>query len=139
MNGLGVAGARHRQIPGPLPILDRSVTQPGLCEVVGDKFGLGAYDFRKMSLVRACDSSMQLLTVGPKQTSIRNILHQRMFEGIMRMWWRTVPEEELSANKLLQRIIQLVLWHLRRSVQQLVRELAAQRGAHLSHLPRRGQ
>src|SRR5438105_6818125 len=100
MNGLGVAGARHRQIPRLLPILDRSVTQPGLCEVVRDKFGLGMYDFRKMCLVRSCDPSMQLLAVNPKQTGICNILHQRMFEGILRIRWRTAPEEELCANKL---------------------------------------
>ena len=36
------------------------------------------------------------------------------------MWGRAAPEEELSANKLLEPIVQLALWHLRRSVQQFV-------------------
>jgi hypothetical protein len=36
---------------------------------------------------------MQLLAVGPKQTGIRNILHQRMFKGILRIRWRAAPEE----------------------------------------------
>src|SRR6266850_7694254 len=105
--------------------------------MVGDKFGLGAYDFRKTGLVRSCDPSMQLLAVGPKQTGIRNILHQRMFKDILRIRWRASPEEQLSANKLLQGITQLALWHPRRSVQQLVRELAAQRGTDLGHLSHR--
>ena len=61
--------------------------------MVRDKFGLGVYDFRKTGLVRSCDPSMQLLAVGPKQTGICNILHQRMFEGILRIRWLTVPEE----------------------------------------------
>ena len=69
MDGLGVARAGHRQVPGLLPILKRSLTQPGLCEMVGDKFRLGAYDFRKAGLVRSCDPSMQLLAIGPKQSA----------------------------------------------------------------------
>jgi hypothetical protein len=93
--------------------------------MVRDKFGLGAYDLRKTGLVRPCDPSMQLLAVGSKQTGVCNILHQRMFEGILCVRWRTASEKQLSANKLLQRIVQLALWHLRRSVQQLVRELTA--------------
>ena len=92
-NGLRVARARHRQVAGLLPIFDRSLTESGLCEMMGDKFGLRAYDFRKVGLVRSCDPSMQLLAICPKQTGIRNILHQRMFEGILRTRWRTALEE----------------------------------------------
>ena len=139
MNSLGVTRARHRQVGRPLPILDRSISQPGLCEVVRDKFGLDIYDLWKMGLVRSCDPSMQLLAVGPKQTGICNILHQRMFEGILRIRRLTVPEDQLSANKLLEPIVQLALWYFRHSVQQLVRELAAQCGTDLGHLSHRSQ
>src|SRR5215471_4350035 len=101
MNTLGVARARHSEVARPLPILDRCLTQPGLCKVVRDKFGLRANDFRKMDLVRSRDPGMQSLAVGPKQTGIRNILHQCMFESILRIWNLTMPKEQLSANKLL--------------------------------------
>ena len=102
---LGMARARHCQVARPLPILDRNISLSGLCEVMRHEFGLGAYDFREMGLVRCCDPSMQLLAVSPKQSGICNILHQCVLEGILCIGWRTTPEEKLSANKLLQRIV----------------------------------
>src|SRR5215469_7751606 len=60
-----------------------------------------------------------------------------MLEGIFRVGWYPALKDQLRGHQLCERIIELLLRHLRDGTDQLVRKLTSQTGSDLCDLPHR--
>ena len=70
---------------------------------------------------------------------MRRVLHQRVLEGIDCVGWRAALKYKLGSDNPAESNLQIVLGKAGDHAQQFVRKLAADSGADLRHMPRRGQ
>jgi hypothetical protein len=80
---------------------------------------------------------MQLLAPALEQGLVGCVTHQRVLEAVGRLRRRALAEDQLGLDQPVQRAPQLVVAERRHRREQLVAELATDRGAGLRHLLRR--
>src|ERR1700720_3054866 len=102
--------------------------------MVRDKFGLGAYDFRKMALICCCDTSMQRASGLAQQRAVSGILHQRMLKEIRRLRSHSLTEQQTRLDDTIQSRCQILLWHPHDRVQESKGELPSYGRSDLCHV-----
>src|ERR1700740_3631818 len=85
----------------------------------------------ELAFQNRCYATEQLLPAATPQRAVRRVLHQRVLKGVLRMWRRSAPEDQLGVHELREGVIDLLLWHLCHGADQLVRERTPERRANL--------
>ena len=117
-------------------MLDRLLRQTGFRAVVGEQRRLGRDNLRESAFEGGHDMGVELLAAAAQQGAVGGVLHQRMLEGVLGVRRRAAAEDQFGGHQPLQRIVELLLQHLRHGAYQLVRERTAERRANLGYLPR---
>src|SRR5262249_61702051 len=93
------------------------------------RLGLSLHDLRKLLLERIGDGGVQLAASAFQEAGVCGVSHQRMLEGIDRMWNLAPAENQFRPHQLAKRSFQSLPWHSGHGIQQLVMELATRDGA----------
>jgi hypothetical protein len=131
--------ARQGLPPGGEPIRDHLLGERGFGAVVGEQRRLGRNDLREPTFEGGGDIGMELLPAAAQQGAVGRVLHQRVLKGVFGVGRGAAPVDQLGADQLRQGVVELRRRHPRSRGDQLVRELPAQGGPDLRHLPRRRQ
>jgi len=90
---------------------------------------LSSSDVAEMLFQSTSNLTMQLLSAAPNQTSISNVLHERMLKLIRCVGRRSTLEDQLRIDKFRERRLQILFWEGSDSGEQAVRKLAAENSA----------
>ena len=102
LDGFQVGRALQGLLPGPLPVGDGLLREPGLGVVVCHQFGLGLDDLGKLRCQHLGTPLVILLTGALQQRLIRGLLNEGMFEQVPRLR-RTPPlVEQFGVHELRQ-------------------------------------
>jgi hypothetical protein len=134
-----ISRAGGRQPACPQPVSGRLLEEPRLVEVTGDQLRSGFKGVRKTLFKRGGDVRMQLLATLPEQALIGGVTHQRVLKDVGGRRRNAAAEDELGSDQTIQRGHEIGLRQRNDCRKQLVVELAANAGADLCHLLRRGE
>src|SRR5262249_15908047 len=93
-----------------------------------EKLGLAAHQLGRMGFERFRDLRVQLLPSAAQQAVVRDVLHQRVFEGIERVGRLAPLEHQLRGDQPVESSLQFVLGRCetaRRSLYENSRPIAA--------------
>src|SRR5262245_63363447 len=107
--------------------------------MVRQRFGLSLYNVGKLLLKRVRNGGVQMRAAAFHEAGICRVPHQRVLEGINRMWALAPAENQFRPHKLPKRIFQFLTWHSGLGMELFVMELATRDGADLCNLPDRRQ
>ena len=107
--------------------------------MAGEQRRLGRDDLREPVFEGGGDAGVELLPPAAQQGVISRVLHQRVLEGVLGVGRGAAPVDQLGADQLRQRVVELRRRHPSHRADQLVRELPAERRPDLRHLAHRRQ
>src|SRR5215813_10776255 len=88
------------------PVVGRDIKHPGFGEMVCQGFRLARFQFRKSLLKSLGNLTVQLLSPSLKQTLVRRISHQCVFESVDSVGWLTMTEHQLRLLKFAKCVVQ---------------------------------
>src|SRR5271163_3070603 len=99
VNRLGVGGLLDRALSSYSQVLSGLLGPSGLCEVVGDHFGLRSNCLRELILKSSSDATMELASFAARKRGIRRILNQRVLENVSGVGRFSPNEDEFRSGK----------------------------------------
>src|SRR5262249_8785207 len=115
------------------------VRQSGLRVVVSQDLGLVFSKFAEPLLYNRGDTYMQLLALAAQERAISGILDEGVFKDERGVRRGAAAQDQTGVPKLIQRPREPAIGVVRDSSKQLIRELAANRGADLCYFLHRRQ
>lgn len=94
---------------GLAPVGDRFFDEPGFGVMLGEELELAVDQLGGMGFERFGDLRVQLLASAAQQAAVRRLLHQRVLEGVDRVWRRAALEHQLGSDQPSETGLQLVL------------------------------
>ena len=104
----------HRRARGwtydrPCPSRRQIFDEPGFGVMLGEELELAVDQLGGMGFERFGDLRVQLLARAAQQGALRRLLHQRVLEGVDRVWRRAALEHQLGSDQPSETGLQLVL------------------------------
>ncbi len=113
------------------PPFDRDIVEPGLCEVMRDRFRLGLQIAQYLGR-----AAVERLSAALEQAVVGGVLDQRVLEAIVRLRAAALDDQKVGLGEPLQRRAQSGLVETGDRLEQRVGEIAPQHRAELRGLPR---
>ena len=89
--------AAQRLVAGLAPPFDGEVVEAGLCEMMGDRFGLGVRLAQRLGR-----AAVQRLTAALEQAVVGRVLDQRVLEAIVGLRRSALDKQEVGVGKPIQ-------------------------------------